>query len=104
MKVDNPATRLLKTKLFTESLVIKRNPDISGSWGPPVTQSKPLDAAINAWVDKTGNEIVTVSTPGMFMQWMDKERITRLVIASVMVTYIPAIESPKPLMGDYDGW
>jgi hypothetical protein len=63
-----------------------------------VSQSPPLDETVNAWVDQTGNEIVTVSPPSMFMQWMDAERTTRLVVASVMVTYVPAIAPPKPLI------
>ncbi len=85
-------TRLLKTKMFVEQLYVRRKVDgPPGSWEPPITQSKPIDKAINDWVDSTGNEIVNVSTPGMFMQWMDQERTIRLVVVTAMVTFIPAL-------------
>jgi hypothetical protein len=101
---ERPTTRLLKTKMFTEQLIIRRKKDgPPGSWDPPVSQSKPLDDAVNEWIDQTGNDLVNVTTPGMFMQWMDADRTTRLIVASVMVTYVPALtpvpqikEEPKP--------
>jgi hypothetical protein len=87
--------------MFMEQLIVRRKKDgPPGAWEAPTAQSKPLDEAINAWVDQTGNEIVTVTPPSMFMQWMDSERMMRLVIASVMVTYIPAIAPPQPLISD----
>lgn len=93
---DQPATRLLKTKMFTEQLIVKRKIDgPPGAWEQPTLQSKPLDENINLWVDRTGNAIVSVTAPSMFMQWMDKERIQRLVICAVMVTYIPSIPPPQ---------
>ena len=98
---DKPQTRLLKTKMFTEQLVVRRKKDgPPGAWDPPISQSRPLDDAINAWVDQTGNEIVTVTAPNMFMQWMDGDRTMRLVVASVMVTYIPALAPPQPILED----
>lgn len=96
---DQPTTRLLKTKMFTEQLVVKRKKDgPPGSWEAPTMQTRPLDEAVNAWVDKTGNEIVTITAPSMFMQWMDVERTVRLVVASVMVTYVPALAFPTPMI------
>ncbi len=93
---DNRTTRLLKTKMFVEQLVVRRKIGGSpGSWEPPISQSTPIDQAINNWVDQTGNEIVTVSAPSMFMQWMDSERTTRLVVCTVMLTYIPSVPPPK---------
>lgn len=98
--------------MFVEQLLIERKPDgPPGSWKAPRAQTKPLDAAINDWVDETGNEIAAVSPPSMFMQWMDTERTMRLVVASVMVTYVPAVALPKPLITeprnaptDIPGW
>lgn len=103
---DQPTTRLLKTKMFAEQLLIKRKKDgPPGTWEPPLTQTPALDTAINAWVDSTGNEIVTITAPGMFMQWMDAEKTIRLVIASVMVTYVPALIQPQPITQENtDGW
>jgi hypothetical protein len=87
--------------MFVEQTTIKRkttSPQIT--WYPPTKQTAPLDDAINRWVDKTGNEIITVSPPSMFMVWLDAEHSIRLIIASVMVTFIPAITQPKPLISD----
>jgi hypothetical protein len=84
--------------MFTEQLVVKRKKDgAPGVWSAPISQTQPLDTAVNAWVDQTGNEIVTITAPNMFMQWMDNERTVRLVVAAVMVTYIPAIVTPQPI-------
>lgn len=97
--------------MFIEQLVIRRRKDgPPGAWDPPLSMTKPLDEAVNDWVDQTGNEIVAVTAPGMFMQWMDGDRTMRLVVASVMVTFVPAIGSPKPLIEDenakphIEGW
>jgi hypothetical protein len=88
------ATRLLKTKVFVEQLVVRRVPGKNPpEWGPPVQQSKAVDTQINEWVDLTGNEIAQVTAPHMHMQWMDKERTTRLVVATVSVTYYPVVDS-----------
>ncbi len=93
MSQNNQKTRLLKTKLFNEQLIIKRKLDgPPDAWEPPVSQTAPLDKAVNDWVDSTGNEIVNVSTPGIYMQWTDPERTTRLVMWSIMVTYVPAVK------------
>lgn len=105
---DRPQTRLLKTKMFVEQLIVRRKKNgPPGTWDQPTVQSKALDQAMNDWVDQTGNEIVAVTAPGMFMQWMDQERMTRLVICSAIVTYIPAVQPPRPLSQSPDvppGW
>ncbi len=99
MHTDRPETRLLKTKMFVEQLVIKRKLDgPPGAWEAPRSQTEPIDEQINKWIDKTGNELVSVTTPGIFMQWMDAERSLRLVITTVMVVYIPAVAYPVPLI------
>lgn len=85
--------------MFAEQLVVSRKVDNPiGIWAPPTSQTKPIDVSINDWIDQTGNELVSVSSPGIFMQWMDKERTQRLVISAVMVTYIPSVVPPKPLI------
>jgi hypothetical protein len=100
-EADSPTTRLLKTKMFTEQLVVRRKKDgPPGSWEAPITQSRPLDDAINAWVDQTGNELVAITAPNMFMQWMDPDRTMRLVVAAVMVTYVPAVAVPQPVVSE----
>lgn len=100
MQLNSPETRLLKTKLFSEQLIIKRNKD---TWDPPLSQPIPLDQAINEWVDRTGNELVSVSTPGMYMQWMDAERVTRLIMTTVMAMYIPAVKITKLVEKESNG-
>lgn len=78
--------------MFVEQLVVKRVPNgPPDSWLPPISQSKPLDEAINTWVDQTGNELVGVPAPSLYMHWLDAQHTIRLVVASVLVTYIPAV-------------
>lgn len=96
MPQQNPVTRLLKTKLFVEQLIIKRRED--GLWEPPIAQGKSLDQAINDWIDQTGNEVVNLTAPSMYMQWMDTEKTVRVVLASVMVVFVPAIQTPTPVL------
>jgi hypothetical protein len=91
----------MKTKMFVEQMLISRDKDAPlGSWNPPKAQSKPIDDLINEWIDKTGSEVVNVTSPSMFMQWMDAERTQRLVIVSAMVTYIPAVPQLRPIKED----
>ncbi len=89
---DHPSTRLAKTKMFSEQLIVKRTTPTT--WGPAQSRGKPLDMSINEWVDITGNEIIAVTAPSMHIQWLDQEHTTRLIVAAVMVTYIPAVPIP----------
>lgn len=98
---DRPGTRLLKTKMFTEQLIVRRKKGgPPGAWEAPTTQSRPLDESINAWIDQTGNDLVSITAPNMFMQWMDTDRTMRLVVTAVMVTYVPALAIPEPVIAD----
>ncbi len=89
------SNNLVKVKQFSEQLIVQRN--LNGSWGSPVLQTPALDDSINKWVDQTGNEIITVSTPGLLVQWMDAEKTIRMVMTTVMVIYSPAKSKNIPL-------
>ena len=88
-------TRLFKTKMFSEQLVIDRAPNTETGWSAPTKLSDAVDKQINDWVDKTGNEVVSVSTPGLYMTWLDPDKIKKLIFVSVMVMYIPSVPPPK---------
>lgn len=89
------STRLIKTKQFSERLTVKRHKDEkSGNyiWIEPTLHSLPLDEAINKWVDTTGNEIINITAPSIFTEWVDNEKTIKSIIVSVMILYISAVK------------
>lgn len=52
-----------------------------------VPGAEALDRQVNAWVDRTGHRIVSVSTPGLYRAWSDPQQTTLHEIETLVVLY-----------------
>lgn len=55
---------------------------------PAKLGAEALDAQINAWVERTGHTVQSISAPGLYRAWVDQAQTALHEVETVLVLYL----------------
>ena len=83
----------VKIRTFIESRYEKREKGAAPDDWVHVSHTESVDSQANAWVEATGNNIISVSPPGIEHVWADKEMTLKCILVGMTVCYVEAGEN-----------